>query len=231
MTLAELIDTVTTDAYLAELEAWRAQTEPALRADWISLVGRFELHPGIYLVGANPYAEIRLPADSAPDHVGVLTVTAEEVAFAPAPEVDVLINGAPLKGAATLRSDGDTVRTPDIVTLGSITFFVIERGPRTILRVRDANSPAVAAFGGRRWFAADPAYRVVATFTPYDPPLAVRPAPALSRLRSTALNISLTPAAGATAAWCCTSATRPTVARPTAAVGRWLLGRSKMVGL
>jgi uncharacterized protein (DUF1684 family) len=92
------------------------------------------------------------------------------VAFAPAPEVDVLINGAPLKGAATLRSDGDTVRTPDIVTLGSITFFVIERGPRTILRVRDANSPAVAAFGGRRWFAADPAYRVVATFTPYDPP-------------------------------------------------------------
>jgi uncharacterized protein len=162
--------TISTSAYLAELEAWRQSLEEPLRRDWISLVGRFELHNGLHRLGSNAYSEIKLPAGSAPDYVGVLNVEAGEVYLAPAPGVEVRVNGEPLEGARQLRSDADTKQTPDIVTVGSLTFFLIERGPRTILRVRDANSPALAAFAGRRWFPVDESYRVEGVFTPYDPP-------------------------------------------------------------
>lgn len=162
--------TISTNTYTTDLEAWRREIEVPLRRDWVSLVGRFELQPGLHRVGANPYSEIRLPEGSALDYVGVLHFEQGEVRMAPAPGISIAVNDAPLEGVVTLRSDGNTKQVPDIVTVGSVTFFIIERGPRTIVRVRDANSPALASFGGRRWFPADEAYLVEGVFTPYDPP-------------------------------------------------------------
>jgi uncharacterized protein (DUF1684 family) len=162
--------TISTSTYETELAAWRKEIEAPLRRDWVSLVGRFELQPGLHRVGASPYSEVRLPEGSAPDYVGVLEFTTDKIRLAPAPGVAIAVNGAPLEGAVTLRTDADTKQAPDIVTVGSITFFIIERGPRTIVRVRDANSPALAAFAGRRWFAVDETYRVEGVFTAYDPP-------------------------------------------------------------
>lgn len=162
--------TIAISAYGTELAAWRQSLEEPLRRDWISLVGRVELQPGLHRIGANPYSEIRLPEGSAPDYAGVLQFESGEVRLAPAPGVPITVNGAPLEGAVTLRSDADTRQTPDLVTIGSITFFIIERGSRTIVRVRDAHSPALAEFGGRRWYAIDERYRVEGVFTPYDPP-------------------------------------------------------------
>jgi uncharacterized protein (DUF1684 family) len=92
------------------------------------------------------------------------------VTLAVAPGTAVFVNGAPVEGAVLLRTDADTKQTPDIVTVGSVTFFIIERGPRTLVRVRDSASPALAAFRGRRWLPIDETYRIEGTFTPYDPP-------------------------------------------------------------
>jgi uncharacterized protein (DUF1684 family) len=36
--------------------------------------------------------------------------------------------------------------------------------------VRDADSPVLQRFAGRRWFAVDKSYRVEGVFRPYDPP-------------------------------------------------------------
>ena len=162
--------TISTSEYVAELESWRQAIEAPLRRDWISLVGRFEIEPGLHRVGADPTFEVRLPAGSAPENVGVLQFEASELRLAPAPGVTIAVNGAPLEGTVALRTDADTKQTPDIVTVDSVTFFIIKRGPRTIVRVRDANSPALAAFEGRRWYAIDEEYRVEGVFTPYDPP-------------------------------------------------------------
>jgi uncharacterized protein (DUF1684 family) len=162
--------TIDTSSYTAEITAWRAATEAPLRRDWISLVGRFELQPGLNRIGSDPTSEILLLAGSAPEHVGVLNVNAGEVTLGVAPGAAVAVNGVPVVETTRLRSDADTKQTPDIVTVGSVTFFIIERGPRTIVRVRDANSPELARFSGRRWLPVDEAYRVEGIFTPYDPP-------------------------------------------------------------
>lgn len=162
--------TIGTSEYVTEIAAWRRDLEAPLLRDWISLVGRFELQPGRHRIGTNPDAEIRLPEGSAPDHVGVLEFEAGEVRLTPATGLAIAVNGVPVQSETTLRSDADTKQTPDVVTVGSVTLFIIERGPRTIVRVRDDNSPAVSAFDGRNWYPVDESYRVEGVFTPYDPP-------------------------------------------------------------
>jgi uncharacterized protein len=160
--------TISTIGYVAEIEDWRAEVETTLRRDWVSLAGRFELAPGLSRIGADPVSEIVLPAGPAPDHVGDLRFKDGTVTLTVAPEVAVFVNGAPLEGTRMLRSDA--AGTPDIVTINALTFFIIQRGPRTIVRIRDANNPTLQRFGGRRWFPVDETYHVEGVFTAYNPP-------------------------------------------------------------
>lgn len=162
--------TLSTTDYVAEIEAWRRDSEATLRRDWISLAGRFELQPGPQQIGSDPTSAIVLPTGSAPAVVGTLTLAAGVVTLEPATNVALLLNGESLLGPATLHSDQHGAESPDVVTLGALTFFIIERGHRTILRLRDANHPALQRFGGRRWFAIDQTYRIEGNFTPYEPP-------------------------------------------------------------
>jgi uncharacterized protein (DUF1684 family) len=160
--------TISSVGTVAEIEAWRQEIEVPLRRDWVSLAGRFELELGQSRIGSNPTSDIVFPAGSAPDHVGVLNFEAGEVTLTFAPSVEAFVNGIAVQEAVHVRSDANG--TPDIVTLGSLTFFIIQRGPRTILRLRDANSPVLQNFAGRRWFPIDESYQVEGVFTAYDPP-------------------------------------------------------------
>jgi hypothetical protein len=76
-------------------------------------------------------------------------------------------------GKVTLRMDGttralrtDTDSSPDIVTLGSLTMFVIERGGRYGIRLKDRNSRFRKEFTGLDYFPLDESYRVQARFVP-----------------------------------------------------------------
>ncbi len=162
--------TTSTSLYQAELEAWRREAEIPLRRDWVSLIGRFELQPGSYTIGSGASKDIRLPEGSAPADVGLLRFEAGVITLVATPGAGVQLNGILLDEAAVLRTDADTKQTPDVLTVGSVTFFIIERGSRTIVRVRDAKNPALAAFRGRRWFPIDEDYRVEGVFTAYNPP-------------------------------------------------------------
>ncbi len=162
----------TTHSYLAELETWRQEIELPLRRDWLSLVGRFELQPGQHRLGSDPTAAISLPTGSAPDDVGLLTFQDGEVWLRASTGVSLFVNGELLVGERRLQSDAEAPG-PDLVTLGSLSFFIIKRGERTIVRIRDAASPLLASFGGRRWFPVDEAYRVPAQVIAYDPPKAL----------------------------------------------------------
>jgi hypothetical protein len=161
------MSTISTE-YETEIEAWRAEIEANLRRDWVSLVGRFELYPGANRIGSSAGYEVVLPAAAAPAHVGVLDFVDGQVTLSVAPGVALTVNGAAVAEPVTLRSDAEGA--PDLITLGSLTFFIIQRGPRTIVRVRDANSPTLAQFAGRRWFPLDADAIVEGVFTPYDPP-------------------------------------------------------------
>lgn len=154
--------------YTAEVEAWRAEAEAALRAPegWLSVAGLFWLDEGERTMGSDPACDVVLPAGSAPAQVARLAVHNGELTVREAgPEL--LVNGEPPPDRP-LRSA--TTGNPDRITVGRLVVQVHRSGERVGLRVRDPEHPDRTAFGGRRWFPVDPAYRLAGRFVAFDPP-------------------------------------------------------------
>jgi uncharacterized protein (DUF1684 family) len=71
----------------------------------------------------------------------------------------------------TLRSDADGGdKGPTMLHLGPLTFFIIQRGDKVGVRVKDSKSAALSAFKGLEYFPVQPAWHVEARFEPANPP-------------------------------------------------------------
>jgi len=158
-------------AYASEIRQWRSEREGALKTDdgWLTLVGLFWLQEGANCAGADPACRIALAGTSAPAKIGDFVYASGTVTFRPAAGVDVRINGKPA-GVQVLSSQ--PIRY-DKITIGTVTMFVIKRGQRCGVRVRDANSQARRDFRGVQWFPIDPAYRVTARFVAHPKPTSI----------------------------------------------------------
>jgi uncharacterized protein (DUF1684 family) len=142
---------------VAETNQWRADREARLKADsgWLTLVGLFWIEPGISRIGSDPAAQVPLPA-ALPKQVGTITLTNGQASFTPA-------SGVPLK--PTVLHD-DNQPNYEVLQLGSVSFYLIERGGRFGIRVKDTHSPARVNFTGLNWYPPDPTWNVEATLTP-----------------------------------------------------------------
>jgi len=157
-------------AYIDELQAWRAQMDAALRADdgWLTLAGLFWLAEGASTFGSGTGCDVVLH-DGCPAVLGTFHRRGEVVSVEFAPGVRAEINGRPAEGRVELRGDGGGPEVPDLMAHASLRFHVLVRGPRVGIRLRDLDSDVRRVFGGRRWFAPDPAARVVARFEAFPP--------------------------------------------------------------
>jgi uncharacterized protein (DUF1684 family) len=140
--------------YVRDVEQYRAQRETTLKQDdgWLTVVGLFRLKEGENRVGAGEPNEIALPAP-APAHIGKITFSKHQAIY--------YADGRP-----------GTVLRPnvDVITIGQIKFFVIQRGDEYFVRVKDNNSKIRREFTGLKWFPIDPSWKINAKFTPYDKP-------------------------------------------------------------
>lgn len=152
-------------AYRADVERWRAARDARLRAPdgWLALVGLVWLKPGKNRFGGARDNDVPLPA-SVPAHAGAFVVDGHAVTLILEPGAALTMNGAPAK-AGPLRTDA--AASPDVLASGTVSFQIIERGERLGVRVKDSASPARQAFAGSRWYAIDPAFRVVARLVPH----------------------------------------------------------------
>ena len=112
---------------------------------------------------------LAVAASSSPARLGVFEFGGGSTLFRPAGGVDVRVNGQPATARVLRPQPGDY----DVVTYGSLTLFVIERGDRFGIRVRDTHSAARRAFAGLKWFAINPAYRLKARFIAHDKPTSI----------------------------------------------------------
>ncbi len=165
-------------AWQRELADWRAQHAVELRKPdgWFALVGLEWLQPGDNSFGSAADNQIRLPA-GAPPHLGILrldilSLGGVTIELRPPtggfPE-GFLIDGKPAEPqtlVTALESDKNNPR----LTIGSLSMYVIHRGDRYGLRIRDSKSAALARFHGLKWFPPNPKYRVTARWIPYVPP-------------------------------------------------------------
>jgi uncharacterized protein len=154
-----------TDAYRREVEQWRAEHQKKLAADdgWLTVVGLDWLKEGDNRVGADPSSEVPLPPGSAPRQVATISLRAGKAVLHPLPGVPLTLNG---KAATqtTLREDDH------ILAINRLKFYVIRRGDRTGIRLKDNDSAARKHFQGLSWYPADPGWRIQGKYTAWDKP-------------------------------------------------------------
>jgi uncharacterized protein (DUF1684 family) len=160
------------DAYRHEIDAWRADRESGLRnpEGWLTLVGLFWLQEGDNRFGSDPQSRVVLPAGKAPAFAGTLVLHGGAVTVRAEPGSGVESNGRPV---TEMLLAPDAKGKPAVLHLGSLSFFVIKRGDRLGVRVKDSKSPALAAFRGVESFPVDPSWRVVARFEPHATPVSI----------------------------------------------------------
>jgi uncharacterized protein len=156
-------------SYRAQIEKWRQQHEANLKAEdgWLTVAGLFWLKDGESTMGTGRENSFALPPGSAPEKVGTFEFHGGKTVFHTAPGVEVTINGKP---AATASLTPDSAGPPDVLRIGNLSMFVIQRGSRFGVRLKDKDSEARQKFSGTHWFPIAEDYRVTAKFVPYAAP-------------------------------------------------------------
>jgi uncharacterized protein (DUF1684 family) len=177
--LCTSIATIAAEAPPAETEfqkterEWREGRAKRINSPngWLTLVGLAWLKPGENVFGSDPECAVPLPEGKAPKRAGVLVLADGKVTVKPEPGAGVTLDGNPV-GEKVLGDDMS--ETTDVLKIGEVSFYIIKRGDRYGVRIKDPNSPVRTNFKGLDYFAADPKWRVTGTFVPYDTPHKVK---------------------------------------------------------
>jgi uncharacterized protein len=154
-------------AFAQSTAAWHAQREKRLAAEdgWLTLVALLWLKEGDNVAGSGSGASVVFPA-TAPARLGTFHRSGNAVSFQPEPRVVVTRAGQPFAGGP-LKSDADG--QPDLLEAGGLRFFVIQRGDRLGLRVKDPDAPKRRDFHGIPTYPANPGWRIEARWEPAPP--------------------------------------------------------------
>jgi uncharacterized protein (DUF1684 family) len=153
----------------AALEAWRSKRIERLKAPdgWLTLVGLEWLDEGDNSLGSAADADVQFPA-KAPANLGTINRHRYALMLAPAPrnpgDPPLTIDKKPVTKATKLVSDakGD----PTVVAFGPIEFYVIQRGDRWAVRIKDSESPIRTGFQGLEYYPTRGDWVVQATLDP-----------------------------------------------------------------
>jgi uncharacterized protein (DUF1684 family) len=150
-------------AYQQSFDKWKAEQVDDLKKRWLVLAGLFWLKPGDNPFGSDTTGAIVFP--KGPAHAGVFTLQGEDVIAKFSPDAHAIIEGKPA-ATATLLPDTSSKRTE--VEMGSLRFYVIKRGTRLGIRLKDLDSAAARNFHDLVFFPLDLNYRVTAKWVPSD---------------------------------------------------------------
>jgi uncharacterized protein (DUF1684 family) len=155
-------------SYQTEVEQWRRQREQELKADngWLTVAGLFWLKEGVNTAGSDASSVVVLPRG--PAKFGEFDFQRGQIIFRPASGLAVNVNGKPAAAVSKLKPD--TEGNPDQVQLDGLTMFVIHRGDRYAIRLKDVASKFREQFTGLHWFPVRQDYCVTAKFVAYDQP-------------------------------------------------------------
>lgn len=155
------------EAHRQEIETWRKERSEGLKKEdgWLTLVGLYWLKPGENRFGSDPGNPVILPEGKAPGVAGAFTLEGNAVTVRVEPGLAITADGQEVKPGMVVYSDAR--EKPVVLQLGSLTFFVIKRGDRFGVRIKDRESPTLASFKGLDNYPIRTEWRIVARFEPY----------------------------------------------------------------
>lgn len=142
-----------------QVAAWKqTRFERLQRPDgWLTLVGLGWLKEGDNSIGSDPGSAVVLPSGKAPARLGTLRLAGSgkepTVTFLAEKGVVVTHLGAPVATLALVAdADAKAEDGPTLLQHGSLSFFVIRRGDRLGVRVKDSAAAALKAFHGLDYY-------------------------------------------------------------------------------
>jgi uncharacterized protein (DUF1684 family) len=131
-----------TSTYTDSVREWQKTRDTRLRSPdgWLALVGLHWLKPGVNSLGF------------APGFSGTVRLNDTRV---------ILVHSDHSERILSYSED-----KPDVIHAGSVSFYVIKRGDKFALRVKDSNSPALKSFQGMKYFPVNPELHFEARFVP-----------------------------------------------------------------
>ena len=154
-------------AYRKQIQDWRTERVEHLRAPygWLSLVGLDWLKDGRNTLGSAKGNDIVLA--KAPPHLGTITLDRGKAMIALESKSGATIDG---RSTATAELLDDSHDKPTTVAYGTVSFYLVQRGDRYGLRVKDSEAPTRTHFLGIDYFPVDASWRVEAKWEAYNPP-------------------------------------------------------------
>jgi len=150
---------------------WQQKRLASLTAPngWLSLIGLEWLKEGANRLGSAADNDIVLKAG--PAHLGVLTLSKDgSMHIVLDKNSGATVDGKAVHEASLIDDAHAGDGAPSLVAFGSVSFLVIERDGRKALRVKDSNAETRAHFQGLDYYPADPSWRIVADWVPFNPP-------------------------------------------------------------
>jgi len=157
------------ERFVTEEMAWRERRDREMRAptSWLTIAGLFWLEQGENTFGSSRSNSIVLPEGSAPLFAGKFILTGEEVTVVANEGVPIRVGSKPVT-QTTLKEESDyDPEGPDIVRIDNLHMWVIRRGTRFTIRLRDLDNPPYKNYKGLDFFPPTKKYKIQADFVPY----------------------------------------------------------------
>jgi uncharacterized protein len=152
----------------AAIEQWQANRLAGLTSEtgWLTLTGLFWLKDGKNTFGRAASNSLRLDNPALATRAGAFVKTGTTVRFVANAKSGITLEGQPV---TTVDLVPDSKGEPTVLASGSVSFFVIERGGKFGVRVRDKNNPHRTQFSGLKYFPISNDWALEARFEPYEP--------------------------------------------------------------
>jgi uncharacterized protein len=149
------------DDYEKEIMEWRKGRVEELKNEngWLNLAGLFWLKEGENSFGSDISNDIIFPNGRAKPFMGKFVLANGVVTFSSLLKKQILINNIGSQEAQLFPSEENKVSS-----FGSLRWFVIKRGQKYGVRLRDLESEFLQEFKGISYFDIDPSWRVKAKY-------------------------------------------------------------------
>jgi uncharacterized protein (DUF1684 family) len=153
---------------------WREERDKQMRSStsWLTIAGLFWLEKGENSFGTDSSNKIKLPEGSAPPVAGTFVLKDDTVKVVAHEGVALKVEGKIIK-EKVLRGDEVYPEEPDVVELGDLRMWVIRRGERSAIRLRDLHAVAYKNYKGLDFFPPSEKFKIEAVFVPLPTPKTV----------------------------------------------------------
>lgn len=147
--------------YVESIKTWHQKREEALKKEdgWLNLAGLYWLEPGSNTFGAARTNTIVFPKNKSADYLGKLILENGEVWIESPLEANVWQGEQKVEKTKIF---GAGLKEPVVLKHQSLRWFIIKRGEKIGVRLRDLESPAVLSFKGIETYPVDGKWKVIA---------------------------------------------------------------------